>query len=453
MTASRAGAGAAPTGRAIGPVRLGLLLGYVAGTSGLGLAGAPIVSRQVADDLAISTAQTAWVLALFSLGIAVMTPVFGRLADLHGGRRVVGIASACALVGTAIVLLAPSLPVLLVGRFLQGGASSGLSIVAFALPAHRLDGAERAHALGIMTALAALTLGAGPLFGAAAETLAGWRAALALSVVMLLAAPALARLAAPPLAGAEARLDLPGAGLVLAVGAGCSVLLQARTTHLAPPLVVAVAALTAGAAAGLARHVRRTPNGFLPLDVVRNRVFVALSLGAAALMAGFLAMGFLAPLLLTDGVDRPALAVGLILLPAALAAAATATVVGRLRATVSAERILVALGCLACGGMLVAGAGHALAPCVVVGSAAATSGFAGAQVALLDRIADLVPAGDRGIAIGVFNLIFVTGGAIGAAFAGAMVDATSLGTAVAACAAVCALAIPAARIAAAGSVR
>ncbi|MGK2937449.1 MAG: MFS transporter [Solirubrobacteraceae bacterium] len=430
------------------PTRVGLLLGYVAGTSGLGLAAAPIVSRQLADELGLATAQTVWVLALFSLALAVTTPVFGRYADLHGGRRSVGIGVCCSLAGTGLVLVAPTLPVLLAGRFLQGAAAAALSIVAFAIPAHLLEGSDRAKALGVLTALSALMLGAGPLFGAAAASLTGWRAALVLSVLMLLAVPALARLAAPPLAGARSTLDLTGAGLVLTAGAGGSVLLQARTTHLEPVSVVAIALVTAAAALALVRHVRRTPEGFLPIVVVRNRVFVCLSLAAGALMGGFLAMGFLAPLLLTEDASRSSLAVGVILLPAALAAAATAHVVGVLRATVSAERILVGLGVVAVGGILAAGFGGNIPALVVVGAAAATSGFAGAQVALLDRLADLVPAADRGIAIGVFNLVFVTGGATGAAFAGAVVDVASLSAATVACGLFAALSIPAARAAA-----
>lgn len=441
MTAVAARTGPSPT-------RIGLLLGYVAGTSGLGLAAAPIVSRQLAEELGLATAQTAWVLALFSLALAVTTPVFGRYADLHGGRRVVGIGVCCSLAGSGLVLVAPTLPVLLAGRFLQGTAAAALSIVAFAIPAHLLEGADRAKALGVLTALSALTLGAGPLFGAAAEALAGWRAALMLSLLMIVAAPALARLAAPPLAGARSTLDLTGAGLVLTAGAGGSVLLQARATHLAPLAVAVVALITAASAVALVRHVRRTPEGFLPVVVVRNPVFVRLSLAAGALMGGFLAMGFLAPLLLTEDVSRSSFTVGVILLPAALAAAATAHVVGVLRATVSAERILAGLGVISVTGMLAAGLGGDLPAMVVLGAAAATSGFAGAQVALLDRLAELVPAADRGIAIGVFNLMFVTGGATGAALAGAVVDLASLAAATVACGLFAALSIPAARAAA-----
>ncbi|MBJ7518861.1 MAG: MFS transporter [Solirubrobacteraceae bacterium] len=442
MTATGAAARrpAAPAGPS--PTRLGLLLGYVAGTSGLGLAAAPIVSREVAAELGVATAQTAWVVAIFSLAIGVSTPVWGRLADLHGGRRVVVLASLASVAGTIVVLLAPTMPALLAGRFLQGAASAGLSIVAFSIPAQRLDPAGRARALGVLTALAALTLGAGPVLGAAAESLAGWRAALTLSVLMLLAAPALARMAAPPMAGAGRHLDLGGASLVLATGVAAFVLLQARATGIAPVIVGLVAIAGIGAAVTLARHVRRVPTGFLPLAVVRNRVFVWLSLSAAALMAGFLGLGFVAPLLLTENVERSSLEVGMLLLPAALCAAATAQVVGMVRGSVSAEAIMVALGAVSATGVCAAGFAGDTPAVVIAGLAAATSGFAGAQVAILDRIADLVPVADRGVAMGVFNLIFITGGATGAAVAGAVVDVSSLSAAAIACGILTALAMP-----------
>lgn len=442
MTSTRAAPLQPPSPSRPSPTRIGLLLGYVAGTSGLGLAAAPIVSREVAGDLGIATAQTAWVVALFSLAIGISTPVWGRLADLHGGRRVVMLASGASIVGTTTVLLSGTLQVLLVGRFLQGVASAGLSIVAFSVPAQKLDPAGRARALGVLTALSALTLGAGPLFGAAAEALAGWRAALVLSVLMLLAAPALARMSAPPMAGASRHLDLTGAALVLAVGVSAFVLLQARATGIAGVVVVLVAAVGVGAAVTLSRHVRRFPTGFLPLAVVRNRVFIWLSLSASALMAGFLGLGFVAPLLMTDDVPRSSLEVGMLLLPAAVCAALTAQIVGIVRASVSAEAILMTLGAVSAVGVCAAGFAADTPAVVIAGLAAATSGFAGAQVALLDRIAELVPVADRGVAIGVFNLIFITGGATGAALAGAVVDVSSLGAAAVACGVLTAAAIP-----------
>lgn len=432
----------------IDPLRTGLILGYVAGTSGLGLAAAPIVGRQVAADLGVATAQTAWLLALFSLAVGVSTPIWGRLADLYGGRRVIAAATACSLAGTLVVLVAPALPLLLGGRILQGAAAAGLSIVAFSVPAHRLDPAGRARALGVLTAVAALTMGAGPLVGAVAEQLAGWRAALSLSVIMLAAVPALARLAAPPLGDAGRGVDLAGAALVAGVAIAISALLQVRATGLSAPVAIMLAVLATAGTALLVGHVGRAPEGFLPLAVVRNTAFVALALSAGALMAGFLSMGFLAPLLLTEQAPRGTLEVGALLLPAAACAAATAHAVGVLRVRVPAERILATLGIAVVAGMVAAGLGAGTAALVVLGAAAATSGFAGAQVALLDRIPELVAPADRGVAIGVFNLTFVTVGTAGAALAGAVVDLASLRAATLACAAFAGLAIPAARYAA-----
>ena len=77
------------------------------------------------------------------LAAAVLTPVLGRLGDLRGERPVIlGILVAVA-VGTLLAIVATSLPLLLVGRVLQG-ASYGLfplsiSVLRRELPAARLS--------------------------------------------------------------------------------------------------------------------------------------------------------------------------------------------------------------------------------------------------------------------------------------------------------------------------
>jgi hypothetical protein len=167
------------------------------------------------------------------------------------------------------------------------------------------------------------------------------------------------------------------------------------------------------------------------------------SLGAAAVMGGYLAMSFLAPLLLTEGRDPEPLRVGMLLLPAAVAAGLVAHAVGR-RRDVAAEPLLLTLAPVSAAGIALAGAGHAMAALVVAGAAAAACAFAGTQVALLERCAARAGPGDVGVVTGVFNLIFMLGGAAGSALAGGLVGITAVGAATVAIAAVPLLAIPAA---------
>jgi MFS family permease len=69
---------------------------------------------------AYHTDQLAWVNAVFLLLGAVASPLLGRLADLHGKRRLLLISVSGAAVGSVISALAPSFALLLVGRTLQG---------------------------------------------------------------------------------------------------------------------------------------------------------------------------------------------------------------------------------------------------------------------------------------------------------------------------------------------
>lgn len=435
------------------PTALGLGLGFVAGSSGLGLAAAPVVLPDLATDFGLAVAQTAWVLSGFSLMLAVMTPVFGRLADRSGATTTLAVGAALGLTGAVVVLLAPTLFTIVVGRLLQGAAAAALSIVAFGIAGYHLEGVGRAQAFGVLTALSSIFLGAGPLIGAATAELLGWRAALAAPVLATFAVLWLARLAPPANTTGRGEIDLTGAALVLAAGAAVTGLLQARATGLSAALAGVAVAVALGATVALAGHVRRRPDGFVPRAVITNRAFVALSAAAATVMSGFLGMSFLGPLLLAEGAERTAVDIGLALLPAAVAAAAVGWLVGWLRPHVGVELLLIALAVGSSLGMAVAGLGHSVAALVVLGVAATTSGFAGAQVALLDHVSELVEEKDRGVALGTFNLVFVTGGALGAAVAGGLVDVSSPATATLGIATLPLLAIPLTSLARWGATR
>ncbi len=422
--------------------RLSALLGFVAGASGLSLAGAPVVTRDVVDALDLAANQQAWIVAAFSLGLAVTTPLFGRLADLLGGRDVIAFGTAATVAGCALVMLAGRLEVLVAGRMLQGAGTAGVSIAAFAIPAHRLAGTERARVLGTLTALSALLLGTGPLIGGALAAAGGWRATLCGSATMLLAVPSLVPLATPPRDGAVSRPDWTGAAWVLLVGSAIAIALQAGTTGMRPGVLGLVAVAGIGGAIALARHVRRDPDGFLPLRILSDRRVILPSLAAGALMGGYLAMSFLAPLLLTTSGDPEPLHVGLLLLPAAAAAGLVAHAVGG-RGD-SAETVLVTLAVVSGTGIVLASVGHGVPALVVAGVAASACGFAGAQVALLERSAAQAALGDVGVVTGVFNLIFMLGGAAGSALAGGLVGIASLATTTLVVAALPLLAIPAA---------
>lgn len=82
------------------------------------------VLAQLPALLDTSVAGASWVVTVTLLTGAVVTPISGRLGDLHGRRRVLMVCVSCLLVGSIICALASDLSVLIVGRALQGMATS-----------------------------------------------------------------------------------------------------------------------------------------------------------------------------------------------------------------------------------------------------------------------------------------------------------------------------------------
>ena len=105
----------------------GLLLALSLGVTTLSLLQSLVVPvlGAIAVQLQVSAAAAGWVLTANLLAAAVMTPVLGRLGDLRGERPVMLGILAVISFGTVLTVVAESLPLLLVGRVLQG-ASYGL---------------------------------------------------------------------------------------------------------------------------------------------------------------------------------------------------------------------------------------------------------------------------------------------------------------------------------------
>ncbi len=120
----------------------------------------------IQDQLDVSSAAAGWVLTANLLAAAVLTPVLGRLGDLRGERPVMLGILAAVTAGTLLTLATTSLPLLLLGRILQG-ASYGLFPLSIGLLRRELP--ERK--LGVAMAVVSSTLGVGGVAGLAATGL------------------------------------------------------------------------------------------------------------------------------------------------------------------------------------------------------------------------------------------------------------------------------------------
>jgi MFS family permease len=74
----------------------------------------------IAKEYSVSSGALSWTLIGFTLAGAVTTPVFSRLGDIYGHRRLLRIEIGLVAVGSILIALTPSFVLLVIGRILQG---------------------------------------------------------------------------------------------------------------------------------------------------------------------------------------------------------------------------------------------------------------------------------------------------------------------------------------------
>lgn len=410
------------------PGVLAVVLGLLFGLAGTSTSGLTVALPQLAGELGISTANAAWVISIYAVALAVSTPLQGRIADAVGVRGPLCTGIALLAAGAIGSALAPNIAVLLTARVVQGIGAAAIPVLATTLISARYEGHARAAALGRLAGTGAVLSALGPLVGGAVEGLGGWRWAIALPAVGLLAVPHLWRVARIP--GDGARIDLLGALAVAVAATGLVLALQSPSAGLGAAFA-GVALIVVGAPAVVLR-VRSRPEGFLPRSVVTNPVVVRSALAAAAVPASWFALLLGIPIALAAR-DWTPLTIGLLMVPAAAVGLFSPRLATTLLDRLGPRRtLLVACPTTAVGLILAAvGAWYDVTPLLLVAVVLNTVAFGIGQPAMTAAVSGAVPAERRGGALGVATLAFLTGAGIGAAVVGGLAAPLGIGTAVA----------------------
>ncbi|MDG3009623.1 MFS transporter [Rhodococcus sp. D2-41] len=173
----------------------------------------------LAHKFSVDIATLSWALIVFTLSGALSTPVFAKLGDVYGHRRILKVELGLVTLGTVLIAVAPTFPLLLAGRFLQGMFAAFLPLM-FGIVRSRTDVGTTTRAVAYLSAVLLF----GTLLGSIASTLL-LRASSGMTWLLWLPVAGLAvGLASlwlgpgePANAGASANIDLPGL-LLLGVG-------------------------------------------------------------------------------------------------------------------------------------------------------------------------------------------------------------------------------------------
>lgn len=120
--------------------------------------------------------QAAPIISGFLLGYVAVLPLIGRLADLVDRQRVLIGCLAIFVVGSIVTALAVELPVLVIGRVVQGVGGGGLVPATLAIVAALWPEDRRGLPLGVVGAVQELGSVLGPVLGALILAVADWRA-------------------------------------------------------------------------------------------------------------------------------------------------------------------------------------------------------------------------------------------------------------------------------------
>ncbi len=285
--------------------------------------------RESFPDASIGTIS--WVLNAYNIVLAAFMVVCGRLSDLLGRRRLYVAGIALFTLASAWCALATSVDVLIIARLVQALGAAMLIPASLALVIEAFPGEQRAHAIGLWGAAAAVAAGLGPPIGGALVEAGGWRWAFLVNlplgaVALVLSRRMLVESRAP---GRRTMPDLLGALLFAgALGLFTTAVIKGNEWGPGSPrlwgVVVGCLVLTGGFVVSSRRH----PSPLIDVELWHSRPFLVSNVVTLVAGAGFFAYLLTNILWLQYVWGYSVLSAGMALVPGALTAAVVAGALG-----------------------------------------------------------------------------------------------------------------------------
>lgn len=232
-----------------------------------------------------------WVFTAYLLAQAATIPVYGKLADLFGRKRVLFVGIGVFLVGSLLCGLAWSMTSLVIFRVLQGIGAGGVMPVSQTIVGDLYRGEDRARMQGYISMTFGSAAILGPIVGAALVEHAGWPSVFWINIPLgILATIMLALMLREAVERRKVRIDYVGSGL-MTLGTTSLMFALVQMTSVSWTTLAALIAVAAVAFALLIVHEQRTPEPILPPSLWRNRFVAAGNTNSA--LCGAIAMGII----------------------------------------------------------------------------------------------------------------------------------------------------------------
>ena len=373
-----------------------------------------------------------WVFSIYLLASTISMPIYGRLADVYGRRRVLLIAIGLFLAGAGVCAAARSMPHLILARGLQGLGAGGLIPVALTVAGDLYSIRERARVQGLFSGVWGAASLIGPLLGAFLTVTFGWRSIFAINLPLgILAFALVATKMVESRAALGDPIDVGGAAMLAGsiVALLFAVLQRAGSGALPPALRVGL--LLAGLA-GLflfARHETRRAHPLVPPELFRRVETAAPYVAGALLGTTIYGVDTFVPLFVQGARGGTAGAAGAVVTPLVFFWAVSAMLAARFvvakgfRAVAWAGALLILVGF---SGLIAAALMDAGVVWISVACACVGAGLGPSSMAQILAIQHAAPESQRGVATSLVPFFRTTGGSLGVGLLGGIL-ATGLG--------------------------
>lgn len=304
----------------------------------------------IADDLGADVQGLQWVVDAYLVTLSSLILLGGSLGDLYGRRRVFVVGLAVFTVASVACGAAPTIPILVLARAVQGIGAALLVPGSLAIVSAVFHPDDRSTAISAWSGLAGISTAIGPFAGGWMITAISWRLVFLINVPLAAIAVAMTLRHVPETRDedmTERVPDVPGA-VVVAIGLGGIAygLIESQTAA----VVVGVVALVV-----FVFVERSRSHPMLPLEIFRSSQFTGANLATLAVYAALIGVTFLLVLQLQEVLGYSPTEAGAALVPDTLIMLVLSPRIGRLAQRIG-PRIPMTVGPLVVGlGLLMMG--------------------------------------------------------------------------------------------------
>ena len=285
--------------------------------------------------------RISWIVVSYLVATTIAAPVYGKLGDALGRRRMMLMALVVFLIASVLCALAPSILTLTLARVLQGVGGGGLMTLSQALIGESVPPRERGRFQGYLSATFVTASTFGPVAGGYLTQHFGWQSVFLVNVPLGLVAIGLA-LRLPAYPGGGGRMQFDFWGVLFFAGFITPVLLaleKAQRFELAAlPGVIALAAVAVVALVLLLRQEKRAPSPLLPLKLLRQPAIWRTNTMAAFIAGAMVATVSFLPMYYQVVRGTTPAETGLLMLPMTAGVGIGALFTGRMIATPGGPR-------------------------------------------------------------------------------------------------------------------